>query len=422
MTTLSPAPQKELYEEFPYPNVPIDTSAQGNPEELYKVSLTTAQYARTHQVIDSEGALILNAGCGSGWETLFVAEANPGARVIGVDLSPESVKMAEKRLKYHGFWDSEFHVLNILDLDRLGVKFDFISCNDVLYLLDHPLDGFKALSSVLKPEGIIRTNLHHYYGRRAYLDMQELFQSLGQYTVQRQKAMSNVKEFMMALQPNLPNKQLWNQSFESDPNKILNNFLLENDKGFKISEVFNFLEEAKLGLVDLVDRASWDLASLFQGEIPAFFQEKLQEMTQVEQLHLFELIAPTAHRLVDFWAEHQGSSLVFPWSDEDWMNGEVQINPVMIGYSDFHAKLKKALEKKVDLSIPWVGAKNGRLTFKPDQIKWLSLLLSGSVPVRELIQHEMTQTKKDEESVVEDLLPYLQALEDYLFLFLKPGS
>lgn len=422
MATLSSAPQKELYEEFPYPNVPIDTSAQGNPAELYKVSLTTAQYARTHQVMNSEGALILNAGCGSGWETLFVAEANPGARVIGIDLSPESVKMAQKRLKYHGFWDSEFYVLNILDLETLGLKFDFISCNDVLYLLDNPLDGFKALCSVLKPEGIIRTNLHHYYGRRAYLDMQELFESLGQYKAQRQKAMSNVKEFMLSLQPNLPTKQLWNQSFESDPNKILNNFLLENDKGFKISEVFTFLEASKLGLVDLVDRASWDIASLFQGEIPAFLQEKLQEMTQIEQLHLFELIAPNAHRLVDFWAEHNGSSLVFPWSEDDWMNGDVEVNPVMTSFPDFHAKANKALEKKVDLSVPWVGAKHGLLTFKPEQVKWLSLLLKGSMPVRELIQHQMTETKKDEETVVAELLPYLQALEEYLFVFLKPGS
>lgn len=94
---------RQLYEELPYPNVPIEASGRSAIGSLYRLSWTTAQYARTRAILPSEGIAILNVGCGSGWETLILAEANPGARLVACDLSPASVQATERRLRYHGF-------------------------------------------------------------------------------------------------------------------------------------------------------------------------------------------------------------------------------------------------------------------------------------------------------------------------------
>jgi len=119
-----------LYEALPYPNVPLSQSARNALGEMFKMSYTTAQYLRTHALVPSEGKVMLNAGCGSGWETLMMAEANPGAQIVACDLSPASVKLTEERLRHHGFTDVQCYVLNVLELDRLGIQFDFISLNE----------------------------------------------------------------------------------------------------------------------------------------------------------------------------------------------------------------------------------------------------------------------------------------------------
>ncbi|NJO85925.1 MAG: hypothetical protein HC818_04345 [Synechococcaceae cyanobacterium RM1_1_27] len=78
---------RDFYEEIPYPNAPIPDSVRNNLDGLFKVNYTTAQYLRTHQIQDNEGTVMLNAGCGSGYETLLLAESNPGAKIIAMDIS-----------------------------------------------------------------------------------------------------------------------------------------------------------------------------------------------------------------------------------------------------------------------------------------------------------------------------------------------
>lgn len=66
------------FDEFPYPNIPIE-QAVTDTFALFANSFTTARYWRDRKVVDPAGKLMLNAGCGSGWKTLVLATANPGA-------------------------------------------------------------------------------------------------------------------------------------------------------------------------------------------------------------------------------------------------------------------------------------------------------------------------------------------------------
>ncbi len=78
---------EEQYETTPYPHIPINKSHQeGNNNSLFIHDLTTPYYLLTQKKINSEKKFILDAGCGSGWTSLALAQANPQAQIICIDL------------------------------------------------------------------------------------------------------------------------------------------------------------------------------------------------------------------------------------------------------------------------------------------------------------------------------------------------
>lgn len=422
MASSSTESLRQLYEELPYPNVAIEASGRNAIDGLYRLSLTTAQYARTRAIVPSEGALILNAGCGSGWETLILAEANPGARLVVCDLSAESVRVTERRLRYHGFGEVELYVLDLLDIEQLGLEFDFISLNDVLYLLDDPVAGLKALKRVLKPDGILRANLHHAYQREVIFRMQEAFRLLGLFDLPTPEACQRVREFMASLASDEMRAALrWNPEIYKDDTNIRANYLLPGDKGFLIPDLMRMLADADLGLVCLVDYADWDPAILFKERaMPPWLQAELDKLSPADQNHFYELIYPN-HRLIDFWAEHPGSSLVLPWSDADWLGGRVQLNPILTDNVEFRQNLAKAHEKKLEFAMNWPGASYGRLTIPAPQMAWLGSLLQGPTAVKALIEQAAQVNKLEPEAAREEVLTYLAGLESFLFVMLDPA-
>jgi ubiquinone/menaquinone biosynthesis C-methylase UbiE len=78
--------------------------------------------------------------------------------------------LARQRLRYHGFENLEFYTLAAEELPSLNLQFDYINCDEVLYLLSDPVAGLKAMQSVLKPDGIIRANLHSSLQREFYFE------------------------------------------------------------------------------------------------------------------------------------------------------------------------------------------------------------------------------------------------------------
>lgn len=406
-----------LYEALPYPNVPLSQTARNALPEMFKMSYTTAQYLRTHTIVPPEGKVLLNAGCGSGWETLMMAEANPGAQIVACDLSPASVKLTEERLRHHGFTDAEFYVLNLLELERLGIQFDFISLNDVLYLLEDPTEGLRAMKNVLKPDGIIRANLHSRHQRQVFFRLQEAFQKVGQFDVPPAVGAQNVREFMGSLREEVAQAVLWNPANYAEDAAIMNNYLLSNDKGFTIPDLFRMLQQAGLSFLSLVDRPDWSVESLFK-EVPEFVRQRLATLSIMERLHLYELLRPV-HRLIDFWAEHAGSSPVLPWSDEDWLSGSVQFNPLLMDNPRFRQEYSKALQEKRPYEMQWTGATHGRISIPAENVSWLAPLLQGPTPVRELIQQAVQLGAPDEERTTAEVLTFLTNLEDFLFLMLQ---
>ncbi|MBE9202520.1 methyltransferase domain-containing protein [Synechocystis salina LEGE 06099] len=314
----------QQFESYPYPGIPIEEPLNQDIGELYKNCLVTSHYCRDKRVItDLENRAILDVACGTGATTLRLAWANPGTKIVGIDMSPESIKIAEQRLKYHGFHDAEFHVLAIEDLQQLEQKFDLINASDVLYLLPDLALTLKQLAQVLKSDGIIRGNLHSYYQRHNYYRAQTLFQKMGLMEDNPEETELNlVREFYDALKDGVDLKmKTWryNDSSKVADQLILMNHLFQNDKGYTLSQLFDAFQQSGLQLVDMVDWRYWDWKNLFKqpDNLPAYLVMGLEGSSLEEQLCFYELVQPDK-RLLDFWCGHARKDKDDGEIDRDW--------------------------------------------------------------------------------------------------------
>jgi 2-polyprenyl-3-methyl-5-hydroxy-6-metoxy-1,4-benzoquinol methylase len=350
---------RQQYDNTPYPKVPLETSPKAGHEALYLNNLVTPYYLKYRQVVETEGKLILDAGCGSGYQALTLATANPGATVVGVDLSPASIEVARARVKMHNCDRAEFHTLSIFDLPELGLEFDYINCDEVIYLFPDPLAGLQALKSVLKPNGIIRTNFHNAYQRADYFRAQTLFKMLGLMDEgAKESEHQAVIEAMQALKDQvLLKRETWgpeDENPESSPISIGMNHLLMGDQGFTIPELFNMLEKSDLEFVSMVEWRHWELLDLFKNpdNLPVLWGMSLGYASVEEKLRLFELLHPI-HRLMDFWCTHAGienGSSLESWNELDWQNATVHIHP-QLRHEEIKAEVLKCIEAGRSLEI-----------------------------------------------------------------------
>ncbi|MDB9513576.1 class I SAM-dependent methyltransferase [Kamptonema animale CS-326] len=325
---------RQQFDNAPYPRIPLETSPKNNYQTLYIHNLATAYYIRNQKVIETEGKVILDAGCGSGYKSLILAEANPGAKIVGIDLSEESVKLARQRLQYHGFENIDFQALSIEELPSLNQQFDYINCDEVLYLLPDPVVGLQAMKAVLKPDGIIRTNLHSSLQRRSFFAVQKVFKIMGfMEDNPREMEIELAKEVIQSLKNDVAIKAAtWNSPSEKNEEWMLANYLLLGDKGYTVPEVFSALRAADLEFISMVSWRLWDLTDLFNepNNLPAFLAMSLPETPVEQRLHLFELLHPI-HRLIDFWCglPNQAESFlpVSEWTVADWQQAKVHLHP-----------------------------------------------------------------------------------------------
>lgn len=353
---------RQQYDFLPYPESDINFLPDDKYQSLFIHSLATPYYLSYQQVIDTTDKIILDAGCGSGMQSLLLALANPGAKIVGVDLSSKSIELATQRLTYHGFNNSEFHTLSLDDIESLGYQFDYINCDEVLYLLPNPAQMLTTFRRILKPRGIIRSNLHSYYQRNAFFRSQEAFKLLGLLDESSETAIEVVKDTLDSLQDSVKLKELF-KGFEKQTNPnikqikewILVNYLIQGDKGYTVKELFDFLTIANLDFLCMVNWRQWNMTDLFKDpeNLPFFWELGLENASEAEKLQLFELFHPI-HRLLDFWAVQKNdvNNFVSPiyWTEKQWLSCQVHIHPVL-AKEKIKEDLQQAIAKRENFQI-----------------------------------------------------------------------
>ena len=101
------------------------------------------------------GSNVLEAGCGVGAQTIFLARNSPNAKITAVDLSEESLRAAKKRVSSQGFTNVTFHQSDIFHLPYEDDNFDHLFLCFVLEHLPNPIEALKCLRRVLKRGGTI---------------------------------------------------------------------------------------------------------------------------------------------------------------------------------------------------------------------------------------------------------------------------
>ena len=425
---------RQQFNSGPYPRNPLEQSPKADANQLFIHSLVTPFYLRNQKVVDTDDKIILDAGCGSGYTSLILAEANPGAKIVGIDLSAESVKLARQRLQYHKFENVEFHVLDIEGLSHLGLEFDYINCDEVLYLFPEPSVGLCALKSVLKPSGIIRANLHSSLQRVQYYRAQEVFRMMGLMDKNPGEfEIAVIQEMMNALKDQVLLKaNTWNSMSEKDEQWFMMNYLFQGDKGYTISEMFSALKTSNLEFISMVNWRQWELLELFKApdDLPVFLALSLPNISVEEKLHLFELLHPI-HRLLDFWCAHpnQAHALipVTEWTPVDWQTVRVHLHPCL-KTSQIKEDLMKCIDKQRSFNVSsYITISGVPITVESHMAACLLPLWEGAQTLTSLTErwlkirplHPATLEPVSEEAALNEVKELLSRLEVFLYVLLQ---
>ena len=156
---------RQQYEENPYPRWVLAPSRRA-PVSLDEFFRQHFPAASLRGIGTTDGVDILVAGCGTGQHPIGMAQWFSGARVLAVDLSLASLAYAQRRSRELQVDNITYAQADILKLGSIERKFDVIDASGVLHHLADPAAGWRALLSLLRPDGFMRLGLYSELARR----------------------------------------------------------------------------------------------------------------------------------------------------------------------------------------------------------------------------------------------------------------
>ncbi len=166
------------YEENPYPRwikLPALRKSQTIDSRLRKLF----PFAPLGPASERGDIDILIAGCGTGQESIEIAQEFPASRVLAVDLSVASLCYAKRKASELRQGNLEYAQADIMKLGSIGRTFDAIASVGVLHHLADPMAGWRELLSLLRPGGFMLIGLYSERGRRAIVAARDFIAERG---------------------------------------------------------------------------------------------------------------------------------------------------------------------------------------------------------------------------------------------------
>lgn len=120
-------------------------------KKWYSITRSSRSFAELYLREHCPNARALDYGCGDGLLSFLMAEA--GADVVGIDISPVSVRSADQEAQRRGV-RIQFQVMDCENLGFPDESFDLVNVSGVLHHLDVHR-AYSELARVLKPGGTI---------------------------------------------------------------------------------------------------------------------------------------------------------------------------------------------------------------------------------------------------------------------------
>ena len=280
-----------FYDRFPFPGDPIqDGPPPGYNWRWCHRSVLAAVHGRIPSGL--EQPRILDAGCGTGVSTDYLCHLNPGADVLGVDISDGALAVARERCQRSGA-AQEVNSLrqeqrSLLDLSGEG-PFDYINSVGVLHHLDQPEAGLHALSGLLAPHGLLHLFLYADAGRWEIHRAQQALTLLGVGTGAEGLRLGRDLFETLPETNRLArhHRERWAIDCAADAN-FADMYLHPQETSYNLERLFQFIETAGLHFAGFSNPEVWDPARLLQGEL----LERAHGLSPRQQWNLVEQLDP----------------------------------------------------------------------------------------------------------------------------------
>jgi len=199
---------------------------------------------------------ILVAGCGIGSDVIslgFLLKKYKGSKILAIDISPESLRITQERIKLY-----ELDNINVLEMSLLDINstdfgyFDFIVCIGVLHHLKCPQSGLNKLKQVLKPDGGMYIMVYGKIGRTGVYQMQDLLKILNKDTNTFTSKINNYKNIYSILPSSnwfIKNEDIMFDHKISD-NGIVDEVLNLQDRAYTVKELYEFVKNVDMNIIE----------------------------------------------------------------------------------------------------------------------------------------------------------------------------
>lgn len=302
---------QQLYDTYPFPPDPLLDSPP--PGYNWRWNWLTAYNFCTGQKPAKPDIRILDAGCGTGVSTEYLAHLNPQAEITGIDLSPAALAVAQERCQSSGANQVKFHNLSLYQVEQLPGVFDLINCVGVLHHLPDPAKGIQALANKLAPGGLMHIFVYAELGRWEIRLMQ---QAIALLQVDKQDYRDGVKvgrQIFASLPENnrLLKREQQRWSLENYRDECFADMYVHPQEiDYSIESLFELIGAAGLDFLGFSNPHAWKLERLL-GKEPELMK-RAETLSDRQRYRLIELLDPEAIAHYEFFLGRQ------PLPQADW--------------------------------------------------------------------------------------------------------
>lgn len=285
-----------LYDTYPFPPEPLH--AEPPLGHNWRWNWLTAYHFCTGQKPANTEIRVLDAGCGTGVGTEYLAHLNPEAEVVGIDLSQEALALARQRCQ-----GAEFHHLSLFDVEQLSGSFNLINCVGVLHHTADPHQGVQALAQKLAPGGLMHIFVYSELGRWEIKLMQEAIALLqGNQRSSYRDGVQVGRQLFEALpldnRLRVREQERWSLDNHRD-GYFADMYVHPQEIDFNIYTLYELIEASGLDFVGFSNPQVWDIQRLI-GKAPDL-KQRAADLSDRDRYRLIEVLDPSTITHYEFF-------------------------------------------------------------------------------------------------------------------------
>lgn len=288
-----------LYDTFPFPPDPVLEEAP--PGYNWRWCWQSAHGFCTGGLASHKlQPRILDAGCGSGVSTEYLAHLNPTAEIVAIDISAGTLKVAQERIHKTVPVDRQitFQQLSLFDLEQIPGEFDLINSVGVLHHTPDPVKALQCLANKLAPGGLLHIFVYAEIGRWEIRLMQEAIELLrlgagmtGMTGDDFRQGVALGRQLFASLPPDnrLVQREKSRWALENQRDECFADMYLHPlEKNFNVESLFQMIDKSGLEFVGFSNPQVWELEKLL-GSSPELLGYA-QNLSPRHRLRLLELL------------------------------------------------------------------------------------------------------------------------------------